>query len=108
MKRISSARAKATQIPMKVKKAVYDRDNGLCVVCGRPGNPEAHYVPRSRGGLGIEQNIVTLCRECHDKFDFGDRETMTYYDQLIRNYLVDCYPDWDENDLIYRKYGGEL
>lgn len=108
MKRISSARAKALQIPMKVKKAVYERDNGLCVVCGRPGNPEAHYVPRSRGGLGIEENIVTLCRECHDKFDFGDRETMTYYDQLIRNYLVEQYPDWNENDLIYRKYGGKL
>ena len=108
MKRISSKRAKATQIPMKVKKAVFERDNGCCIVCGRPGNPEAHYVPRSRGGLGIEENIVTLCRECHDKFDFGDREVMTSLDMMIRNYLMDCYPDWNEDDLIYKKYGGKL
>lgn len=108
MKRISSKRAKATQISPKTKKIVYERDKGLCVVCGRPGNPEAHYVPRSAGGLGIERNIVTLCRECHDKFDFGDRETMTYYDQMIRNYLMDQYPDWDEGELVYKKYGGNL
>lgn len=107
MKRISTKRAKALQIPMKVKKAVYERDNGLCVVCGRPGNPEAHYIPRSRGGLGIEQNIVTLCRECHDRFDFGDRETMTRYDQMIRYYLMDQYPDWNEESLYYRKYEEE-
>ena len=107
MKRISTKRAKALQIPMKVKKAVYERDNGLCVVCGRPGNPEAHYVPRSRGGLGIEENIVTLCRECHDRFDFGDRETMTRYDQMIRYYLIDQYPDWNEESLYYKKYGEE-
>ena len=108
MKRISSARAKALQIPMKVKKAVYERDNGLCVVCGRPGNPEAHYVPRSRGGLGVEQNVVTLCRECHDKFDFGDRETMTAIEEVVRAHLKECYPDWNEDDLYYRKYDGEL
>ena len=108
MKRISSKRAKATQIPMKVKKAVYERDNGLCVVCGKRGLPEAHYIPRSAGGLGIEQNIVCLCRECHDKFDFGDGETMAAIAEVIREHLKECYPDWNEDDLYYRKYGGEL
>lgn len=108
MKRISSKRAKATQISTKVKTAVYDRDNGLCVVCGRPGYPNAHYIPRSAGGLGIEENIVTLCMECHDRFDFGDGETMAGIGDRIREYLMEHYPEWDEEKLVYRKYGGEI
>ena len=71
MKRISTKRAKSTQISTRTKKAVYDRDNGLCVVCGRRGFPDAHYVPRFKGGLGIEENIVTMCRVCHERFDHG-------------------------------------
>ena len=105
MKRISTERAKATQISTKVKKAVYERDNGLCVVCGAPGAPNAHYIPRSAGGLGIEQNIVTLCRSCHDRFDFGDGETMAHIGDMIRSYLIEHYPEWDESKLTYRKYG---
>lgn len=108
MKRISSEAAKAKQISTKTKKIVYERDNGLCVVCGRRGLPEAHYIPRSAGGLGIEQNIVCLCRDCHNKFDFGDGETMDTYGEIIRNYLKSKYPDWDEDKLIYKKYGGAL
>ena len=106
MKRISSKRAKALQIPKDVKKAVYERDNGLCVVCGRSGLPEAHFIPRSAGGLGIEQNIVCLCREHHDLFDFGDGEVVAAIADVIRAHLRECYPDWNENDLIYKKYGG--
>ena len=104
MKRISSDRAKATQITKSVKQIVFDRDKGLCVVCGRPGLPEAHYIPRSKGGLGIEQNIVCLCRECHDRFDFGDGETMAAIDEAIRFHLMECYPDWNVEELTYKKY----
>lgn len=104
MKRISTERAKALQIPKEVKKAVYERDKGLCVVCGRQGLPEAHYIPRSKGGLGIEQNIVCLCRDCHDRFDFGDGDTTEEIGEIIKRYLASRYPDWNEDNLIYRKY----
>ena len=65
-------RTKALEIPQKVKRIVFERDNGQCILCGAPGLPEAHFIPRSKGGLGIEQNIVTLCRECHRRFDQSD------------------------------------
>lgn len=93
-----------TDISKKTKTLVYERDRGLCVVCGRQGIPNAHYIPRSAGGLGIEQNIVCLCLECHNKFDFGDRETMDTIGNVIREYLKRQYPDWNEEKLIYKKY----
>ena len=47
------AETKATSIPPEVKKAVYIRDNGFCVLCGSPyGDPVAHVVRRSQGGKG--------------------------------------------------------
>ena len=116
MKHISTKRAKSTQISTRTKKAVYDRDNGLCVVCGRRGFPDAHYVPRFKGGLGIEENLVTLCRECHDKFDHGDEPTMITIGIKVRNYLKEHYPDIEYPDiryypgkgskLVYKKYDG--
>ena len=44
---MKSKRTKALSITPKVKKTVYERDGGRCVLCGSPhGLPEAHYIPR--------------------------------------------------------------
>lgn len=105
-----SKRSKACDISWAVKMRVWERDNGCCVVCGNSYNvmPNAHYIPRSRGGLGIEQNIVTLCTEltenkCHRKFDFGNQIEREYIGGKIKEYLMSIYPDWNEADLYYKK-----
>lgn len=103
MKTRSSKRAKALDISPAVRGAVYERDEGLCVYCKMPGNPEAHFIPRSRGGLGIEQNILTLCRDCHNKYDFGRRLEREGMREYFRAYLEIKYPDWDESKLTYKK-----
>ena len=89
-------------ISKTVKKRVYERDKGLCVICGCPGLPEAHVVSRAHLGLGVEENIVTLCRPCHRLYDGTARKE---YGERIRNYLKEIYPDWDEQKLIYKKGG---
>lgn len=95
-------RTKACSIPPKVKRKVYDRDDGKCIFCGRFGLPEAHIVPRSHGGLGIEQNIVTVCRECHDRMDNStDREWMI---RQAKEYMVQMYGGWNENECVYRRW----
>lgn len=98
---IKSKRTKACDIPLEVKHIVYARDDGRCVFCGRPGDPWCHYIPRSQGGLGIEENILTLCPECHYRYDQTTaREAMR---EEFRQYLMDIYPGWDEKKLVYRK-----
>lgn len=96
-----SQRTKALEIPRMVKEAVYKRDGEACVWCGKHGHPNAHFIARSQGGLGIPENILTLCWECHIKYDqTTDRPKMRDY---FKEYLKGIYPDWDETKLIYRK-----
>ena len=109
---MKSKRSKSTDIPMSVKKKVFERDNGCCVVCGNNYNvmPNAHYIPRSKGGLGIKENIVTLCTEltpnkCHRKYDFGTKEQQEKIHDSIKKYLQSKYENWDEDKLVYKKWG---
>lgn len=94
-------RTKALQIPPEVKAKVLKRDK-WCVWCGSPyGQPNAHYISRAQSGLGIEENILTLCPECHRRYDQStERPKMR---EFFKDYLKSKYPEWDEAKLIYRK-----
>jgi 5-methylcytosine-specific restriction endonuclease McrA len=89
---------------MEVKRTVWDRDGGRCVICGttRMTAPNAHFIPRSALGLGIEENIVTLCMPCH--VDYDNSPKRQEYREIIRRYLKMRYKDWDESKLVYKKY----
>ena len=102
--RTKSKSAQACEIPPEVKEAVWDRDHGQCIVCGTSytASPCAQYIPRSHLGLGIEENIVTLCMACHCDYDNSPKRP--YIKAQIRMYLQMRYKDWDERKLVYRKY----
>ena len=93
---------KATSISQKVKDKVKARDGGRCIICGRPGIPNAHYIRRSQGGLGIEENIVTLCPECHHDFDNGSKRKEI--GDYIAEYLERWYPDFPNKKRVHNKY----
>lgn len=98
-------RTKALAIPRKVKDVVWARDGGCCILCGSPdAAPNAHYISRAHSGLGVEQNIVTLCADCHRRYDQSTERAEIKED--IREYLMMQYSDWDEEKLVYQKYGG--
>lgn len=94
-------RTKALAISKAVKARVFERD-GCCILCGaHQGEPVAHYISRAQGGLGIEQNIVTLCPDCHRRYDQTDQRPLIRV--MIGSYLKSKYPEWDEQKLYYRK-----
>jgi 5-methylcytosine-specific restriction endonuclease McrA len=58
----------ARVIPTKVKRAVWVRDKGQCVMCGNNTKLEYdHIIPYSQGGSNTERNIQILCQECNRK-----------------------------------------
>jgi len=101
---MKSARSKACDISKKVKDEVWERDEHRCILCwSSQAMPNAHYIPRSMGGLGIAENIVTLCIHCHDAYDHTVRRAEI--GEKIKKYLQEQYPEWDEGKLIFKKWG---
>ena len=104
------AETKATDFSKTVKEAIADRDSiadwPCCINCGLAAPAplawsNAHFIPRAQGGLGIEQNGLTLCPKCHRRYDqTTEREKMRNF---LREHLKSKYPDWDEEKLYYRK-----
>lgn len=107
-------RTKALAIPRKVKERVSRRDSErgwpCCIWCGRPAPTEnrlafsnAHYISRAQGGRGVVGNILTLCPDCHRRYDAtDDRQVMRFF---FKNYLQRMHMDWDESKLYYSKEG---
>lgn len=97
----SSKQSKACDISANVKAAVWERDRHRCIICADTNAmPNAHFISRAKGGKGIEENIVTLCRKCHHEFDNGnDRE---YYRRRIETYIKSKYPDWEKGKVVYQ------
>lgn len=105
-------RTKSLGITIRVKEEVSERDSfdghPCCILCGTPAPPynrlafsNAHYISRAQGGIGVEENILTLCPDCHHRYDqTTDREMLKPF---FGRYLKEHYPDWDESKLVYKK-----
>ena len=103
----TTKRTKELAIPKKVKLAVWERDNHKCIFCHKEvewNYANSHFIKRSQGGLGIEENILTNCRECHRLFD-DSIERQEWRMEYAEKYLRSKYPNWNKNKLVYKKGG---
>lgn len=101
---------KARDFDRKAKIEISQRDSvggwPCCVYCGAAAPAplawsNAHFIARSQGGLGITENGLTLCPECHRRYDqTTDRMRMREY---FREYLREHHEDWSEDALTYGK-----
>ena len=59
----------STRVEPVVRQAIYDRDKGLCGICGQPVERSKmtldHIVPLVRGGPHTPENLQTAHRSCN-------------------------------------------
>lgn len=88
------------------KKAVLHRDNYTCQCCGNKNcRLEVHHIKfRSNGGTDDEENLITLCEDCHKGVHAGTvvlnkkpkkSKNLKYatHMSIIRSCLLKEYPD---------------
>jgi 5-methylcytosine-specific restriction endonuclease McrA len=52
----------------KLQRQVMERDGWRCQACGSIQNLQVHHLKfRSHSGGDVEQNLITLCAECHEQ-----------------------------------------
>ncbi len=52
----------------QLSRQVLRRDCWRCQQCGSRINLEVHHIQlRSQSGDDVEENLITLCSECHDQ-----------------------------------------
>lgn len=92
-----------TDIDSRSRQEVHERDGFRCVYCGRTDKPIelAHFVSRAHGGKGVARNLLSLCVDCHRRFDGSGRSEMK---DFLENYLKAHYSGWDEKDQIFRRW----
>lgn len=85
------------------------RDGECCVLCrlktGQRNGYKlqcAHYISRGQGGMGIEQNLVMLCPNCHRRTDQTNERDGNL--NMIAGYLRTKYPGWDDIAKTYNKW----
>lgn len=102
-----SKMAKACDIPQKVKNEVWERDNHCCIFCGKEVPitcANSHIVKRSHGGLGIPENVVCACPDCHHEYDNG-KYSLNYVVKA-QNHMLKIYGnDWLSTQLVFKKEG---
>ena len=59
----------------QIAKAVFNRDGWRCRHCNRGDTLDPHHVVyKSQGGADTLDNLITLCRRCHDSVHAGRLE----------------------------------
>ena len=109
---MKTLRSKCCDISQEVKQRVFDRDGGRCVICGNSYNvmPNAHILSRAKGGLGVEENIITLCtlmtqNKCHHRFDNGSKKEREKMLRIITRYMKSIYGNtWNYEKYKYKKW----
>lgn len=104
-------RTKATDFKQTTRELIRQRDNYQCLFCRlrKYGKSECdtlqimHYINRSAGGLGIPQNGVTGCVYHHQLLDNGNKGYRPEMLKDMEEYLKSMYPDWNKEDLYYKK-----
>ena len=70
MKRVAGGKSPRIRLDSesygRLQRQVLERDGWRCQVCGSMQNLQVHHLKlRSHSGSDEEQNLITLCANCH-------------------------------------------
>ncbi len=109
-------RTRKLQFDKKTTEKIWERQYGECLFCSIDYHMQSstqmgydikdimHFIPRSQGGLGVEQNGVLGCRYHHMLLDNGNKGLRDEMLQIMEEHLRMSYPGWNREELIYKKW----
>jgi 5-methylcytosine-specific restriction endonuclease McrA len=65
---------KRPDIPLEVRREVVSRDK-FCRVCEGIGKELHHIIPFAEGGKTTPDNLILLCKKCHDEIELAGYRT---------------------------------
>ena len=94
------------QLPKTTKYQIFERDGGICQICGRPLTINEftvdHVIPLGRNGINNISNYRCVCRKCNEwKADNLDEEKIRMIENVGTNYLYN-HPNSDMADKMFR------
>ena len=109
---------KLLQFSKETIEKIFERDNYTCLFCKIGYHTERknlsnlefnifdamHFVPKSKMGLGVEENGVCGCRFHHNLLDNGNKGLRTEMLKIMEEYLKQLYTGWNKENLVYRKW----
>lgn len=111
-----SKQSKMREFSPTERQKIVTRDRGKCIFCergyktsngtwfGKEIKSIMHYIPRSKNGMGIEQNGAVGCQYHHEMLDNGNQGRRKEMLEIFQKYLKSKYPGWNEENLIYSKW----
>ena len=76
-------------VKKEVYQKVYERDNGICRLCGK-ANIELHHIryrSERKDLINDEKNCIMLCTECHQKVHSNKH----YWQPILLEMIGDMY-----------------
>lgn len=89
-KRNNPKRGNSTKFSPKTRRAIIERDNALCVRCGRLYHSIHHLTLASQGGRGEVTNGCCVCLECHNYAHSG-KEGKEWFEDYRLTVLIPYY-----------------
>jgi len=76
---------KSNRLDENIRKAAIIRDKAKCMECGKSNCilEVHHIVPRRLKGSNDIKNLITLCRNCHDKTEGYEEKFVDKYQKMI-------------------------
>lgn len=88
-KTINKVSSKKINVKKVIYQKVYERDNGICRLCGKT-NIELHHIryrSERKDLINDEKNCIMLCTECHQKVHSNKH----YWQPILLEMIGDMY-----------------